>query len=155
MAARQSKPAIKPVYEPDADEAEALAAAAATLRSLTGCPNPEAVASAVISRWIIERMKRAVRNRRLADNLVFDLGDAKMRGRLEAMLPSIAETLGAAGFDFDLSFNGLPREAAVDLFAAACIAWREAAVAAGENADFPFDDPIPFPAPLTDAECTH
>lgn len=133
----------RPVAGIDADEAEALEQAALTLQSLARCENPEAVASAVISRWIIERMKRAV-GRRLSENLVFDLADAKMRGRIEAMLPKVAEALGAVGFDFAGSFNDLSKEGAVDLFVAGCIAWREAAVAAGENPEFPFDDAIPF-----------
>lgn len=143
MAARQTKPAIKPAYEPDADEAEALAVAAVTLRSLTGCPNPEAVASAVISRWIIERMKRCVSGR-LADTVVFDLQDAKLRGMIEAALPKVAAALGESGFDFAGSFNDLSKDGAVDLFVVGCVAYREAAVAAGEAPDFPFSDPIPF-----------
>jgi hypothetical protein len=154
MAQRQTKPAIKPAYTPDADEAEALAAAAVTLRSLTGCQNPEAVASAVISRWIIERMKRCA-GARLADTVVFDLGDAKLRGMIEAALPQIGGAIAEAGVESDAAFFDLPRDQVLNVFVAACIGYREAAVAAGESRDFPFSDPIPFGGPVTDADCTH
>lgn len=141
--ARASAKLARPQVEPDADEAEALAAAAATLQAFARVENAEAVASAVISRWIIERMKRAVGSR-LTDNVVFDLSDAKLRGMVEATLGKAAEALGASGFDFAGSFNDLSKEQAVDLFVAGCVAYREAAVAAGEAPDFPFSDPIPF-----------
>lgn len=134
----------RPVAGIDADEAEALAAAAVALQSYARVENAEAVANCVISTWIIERMKRAVSTRHLTGNVVFDLGEAKMRGRVEAMLPKIADALGAGGFDFAATFNDLDKDKVVDLFVAGCVAWREAAVAAGENPDFPFDDPIPF-----------
>lgn len=141
--ARAAKVA-RPIAGPDADETEALQAAALVLQSFARVENAEAVASAVISRWIIERMKRAVTTRRLVENVVFDLNEAKMRGRIEAMLPRIAESLSGSGFNFSGSFNDLTKEGAINLFLAGCLAWREAAVAAGENGDFPFDDPIPF-----------
>ena len=118
-----------------------MAAAAATLQSFARVDNAEAVASAVISRWIIERMKRAV-GARLADNVVFDLQDAKLRGMVEAALPQIGAAL--SGLPADVPFFGLGKEQAVDVFMAGCIAYREAAVAAGESHDFPFSDPIPF-----------
>lgn len=127
----------------DADEAEALEQAALTLQSLARVDHAEAIASAVISSWIIARMKRTTSNR-LADNVVFDLDDAKLRGMVEATLPKIAEALGASGFDFAGSFNDLSKSGAVELFVAGCVAYREAAVAAGEAPDFPFSDPIPF-----------
>lgn len=125
----------------DADEDEALGVAAQVLQSFARVDNAEAVAYAVISAWIIARMKRAA-GRRLAENVVFDLREAKMRGRIEAMLPLIAEALG--DFDFTASFNDLSKDQVIDLFVAGCVAWREAAIAAGENPDFPFDDAIPF-----------
>lgn len=134
----------RPQASGDADEAEALEQAALTLQTFARVDNPEAVASAVISRWIIERMKRAVRSRHLADNAVFDLSEAKMRGRVEAMLPNIADALISQGFDFNMPFGALSKQHITDLFVAGCIAWREAAVAAGESGDFPFDDSIPF-----------
>lgn len=127
----------------DADEAEALGQAALTLQAFARVENAEAVAAAVISKWIIERMKRSV-GKRLTDNVVFDLDDAKLRGMVEAALPKIAESLSGAGFDFAGSFNDLDRDAAVNLFVAGCVAYREVAVAAGEAPDFPFSDPIPF-----------
>lgn len=152
--ARASAKIARPARDTDADETEALAAAAVTLQSFARVENAEAVTSAVISRWIIERMKRAV-GKRLADVVVFDLQEAKLRGMLEAVLPKIGAALGEGGFDFAGSFNDLTKEAAVDLFVAGCIAYREAAVAAGESGDFPFSDPIPFGGPVTDDEVTH
>lgn len=133
----------RPTPSIDADEAEALEHAALTLQAFASVDNPEAVASAVISRWIIERMKRCV-GKRLADTVVFDLGEAKLRGMVEATLPKIAEALDEGGFDFAGSFNDLAKEGVIDLFMAGCLAYRAAAVAAGEAADFPFSDPIPF-----------
>lgn len=141
MARAQQK--VAPERSVDADEAEALAAAAVTLQTFARVENAEAVASAVISRWIIERMKRAV-GKRLADNVVFDLQDAKLRGMVEATLPAVADTLMRDRFPMELAFNDLPKHEAVTLFLAACVAYREAAVAAGESGDFPFSDPIPF-----------
>jgi hypothetical protein len=143
MAPRQKKeaPGIRPAYSPDIDEQEALSAAAATLRGLVSCQNPEAVASAVISRWIIERMKRAT-GARLADTVVFDLNDAKLVGMIEAALPKIGAAL--ADLPGDVPLWSLTKDQAVSVFVAGCIAHREAAVAAGEAPDFPFSDPIPF-----------
>ena len=147
MAARTTKKGapggIRPAYAPDIDEEEALAIAASELSSLARVDNPQAVASAVISRWIIERMKRLTSGR-LSDTVVFDLQDAKLRGMVEAVLPKIAEGLGSTGFDFSGSFNDLTKAQAIDLFVAGCVAYREAAIAAGEAPDFPFSDPIPF-----------
>lgn len=127
----------------DADEAGALEAAALVLQTFARVENPEAVTSAVISRWIIERMKTSV-GKRLTDNVVFDLHDAKLQGIVEATLPNIAEMLSEGGFDFARSFGELSKEEAVQLFLAPVIAHRVAAVAAGESPDFPFSDPIPF-----------
>lgn len=133
----------RPVAGIDADEAEALGQAALTLQSFARVENAEAVACAVISTWIIERMKR-VAGRRLTGNVVFNLNDAKLRGMVEAALPKIAEALATSGFDFTRSFNELDRDGAANLFLAGCVAHREAAIAVGESPDFPFDDPIPF-----------
>lgn len=152
--ARTSTKIAPPARSIDADEAEALAAAAATLQAFARVENAEAVTSAVISRWIIERMKRTVA-KRLADNVVFDLRDAKLRGMVEAALPQIGAGLAGAGTPSDVPFFELSRDQAVDACVAVCIAYREAAVAAGESGDFPFSDPIPFGGPVTDADCTH
>jgi hypothetical protein len=134
----------------DADETEALNVAAATLKGL--CPvaqNPQAVASAVISAWIIERMKRHA-GARLSGNVVFNLGDAHLIGMLETALPKIGDALAGGGFPFDRTFNELTKEQAVMLFLAGVVAHREVAVFAGEAPSFPFDEPfsdaVPFGA---------
>lgn len=144
--ARASAKIAKPLVSQDADETEALAVAAATLQSFARVENPEAVACAVISAWIIERMKRSV-GARLTDNVVFDLQDAKLRGMVEATLPAAADVLATGGFDFAASFSDLSKDQAIDLFMAGCVAYRAAAVAHGESPDFPFSDPIPFGGP--------
>lgn len=132
----------------DADELEAVSVAASTLKSL--CPsavNPQAIAHAVISAWIIERMKRHTTSR-LHEHVIFNLADAKLAGMVEAALPKIGGVLAGAGFPFDVAFSDLTKPQAVTLFLAGVVAHREAAVAAGESSDFPFaavfDDPIPF-----------
>jgi hypothetical protein len=146
----------------DADEAEALAVATATLKGLfPNLANAELVTHAVISSWIIERMKRHTAGR-LNEHVVFNLDDAKLTGMVEAALPKIGGALADAGFPFDATFGDLTKPQAVTLFLAGVVAHREAAVAAGEACDFPFDipfsDPIPFPvtvfagSPLTNDE---
>lgn len=127
---------------PNPDEDAALSIAATELRAL--CPsvhNAEAVTSAVISKWIIERSKRASRVR-LSETVAFDLGDARLRGFIEAALPQIGEALG--GLDPTKPLFELSRDEVVGVFAAACIGASAAATAYGESQAFPFDDPIPF-----------
>lgn len=141
--ARASTKMARPIAGHDADETEAVAIAAAVLQSFARVENAEAVTYAVISTWIIERMKRAA-GKRLADVVVFDLGDAKLQGMISAILPKIGDALDTAGFPFDKTFSDLTRDQAVALFVAGCVGFREAAVAAGEAPDFPFSDPIPF-----------
>jgi hypothetical protein len=150
------KQKARQVAGPDADEVEALGAAAATLKGL--CPtaqNAQAIASAVISTWIIERMKRHTAGR-IHDMVVFNLGDAHLVGMVEACLPKIGENLATAGFPFDRAFADLTKQQAVVLFMAGIIAHREVAVAGGEAPDFPFSepfsDPIPFGQPLSLSE---
>lgn len=150
MARAAAKSAARRDAELDLDESEALAAAARELALFSKVANPEAVASAVISRWIIERMRRTA-SRRMTGEVVFDLGDAKLRGMVEASLPRIGSNLAAAGFDFSKSFTDLSRDEAIRLFFCGCVAYREVAVAAGESRDFPFSDPIPF-GPITSEE---
>lgn len=140
--ARASKIA-RPVVGHDADEAEALEAASLVLQTHARVENPEAVTAAVISKWVIERMKRCVAGR-MADAVVFDLGDAKLTGMIEAALPKVGEALAGAGFDFSKAFSDLSKDEIISVLVAGCVAHREAAVAAGENPNFPFDDPIPF-----------
>lgn len=144
---RKASNKFKPIRGSDADELEAVAQAAAVLQSFARVENPEAVAHAVISTWIIERMKRAT-GARLTDNIVFNLDEAHLKGMVAAALPQIADALDAADFPFAKTFSDLTREEALQLFTIGCVAHREAAVAAGESPDFPFSDnmsdPIPF-----------
>lgn len=141
----------RPLAAPDQDEVESLDAAAAELKAhAPGVTNAQAVASAVISRWIIERMKRHS-GKRLNETVVFNLNDAKLEGMVEAALPKIGEALAAAEFPFDKSFNDLTKEDAVTLFLVGCVAHREVAVAAGEAPDFPFDTPFNDTVPFGDA----
>lgn len=163
MASRPTSTKAPPrrVAGVDADEAEALAVASAILREV--CPqavNPEAVAHAVISSWIVARMKRHTSGR-LIETCVFNLDDAKLLGMVEAALPKIGGALAGAGFPFDVTFGDLTKAQAVQLFLAGVVAHREAAVAAGECPNFPFDevfsDPIPFGSaptggPILDSE---
>lgn len=136
---------IKTIAGPDADEVEAVEAAAAVLQSLSRMTASEAKAAvyAVVSTWILERVKRQV-GRRLSDNIVFDLQDAQIVGQIEALLPKIGDALSAANFPFEATFNDLTRQQAVMLFVAGAVAHREALVLAGEDPNLPFSDPIPF-----------
>lgn len=142
MARSASKP-IRPIAGRDADEVEAVAIAATVLQSLARVDHAEAVTTAVISTWILERMKRTI-SKRLCDNVVFDLEEAKLKGMVSAVLPQIANALEAADFPFGKTFSDLSRDEALTLFLVGCIGYREAAIAAGEAPDFPFSDPIPF-----------
>lgn len=127
----------------DADEEEAVAAAAAVLQSFARVENPEAVAYSVITTWIIERVKRSA-GRRIGESIVFDLDNAHIKGLVAGVLPKIADGLDDRDFPFGKTFSELSRDEAALLFSVGCIAYREAAVAAGEDPNFPFNDPIPF-----------
>jgi hypothetical protein len=117
---------------PDPDEVAALAAAV----EATGMP--ERLVVEAISTWITTRA-RLCAGARLTENLAFDLGDAKLRGFVEAALPAIG---GAVDVPADVPFYSLDRDAVVDLFTVAVQAVREAAVAAGESPNFSME--IPF-----------
>jgi len=133
---------------PDADEVAAVQAVADALAGY-GVPRAKAteVATVAICTWIATRSRLHTGNR-LTETVVFDLNDAKLRGMIEASLPHIADALAKAGFPFGKSFNDLTKAEAVNLFTAGCVAYRDAAVAAGEDPEFPFEeafnDPIPF-----------
>lgn len=134
----RGKEPIRPIAGPDADEVESLGVAAAELKML--CPavsNAEAVASAVISKWIIERTRRTA-GARLTETVAFDLGDAQTRGMLEAALPQIGAVL--ATLPADVPLFSLSKPQVVDVLTAGVQAWREAAVALGEAPGFPMDD---------------
>lgn len=152
MAGRAKKSDLiaRPAIPPDEDETAGLNAAAAALKELLpSTSQPEAVASAVISAWITERMSRLT-GARAADLVVFDHTDAKLRGMVSGVLPQIGASVAAAGLPADVPFFQLTKAQAVDLFTIGCVAYREAAIRAGEWPDFPFNDPIPFGVEIRD-----
>lgn len=107
---------------PDPEEQAAVARAASTLREIApGVANPEAVATAVISAWIIERVRLSCG--RITGDIVFDLSDSHLRGSLEASLPKLAEAL--AHLPSDKPLFALSKDEVVDVFAAGCLAGRE------------------------------
>lgn len=107
---------------PDPEEQAAVARAAGVLRDLApGVSNPEAIATAVISAWIIERVKLS--SGRMTGDIVFDLTDSHLRGSLEASLPKIGEALSHLPADKPLF--ALSKDEVVDVFAAGCLAGRE------------------------------
>lgn len=125
----------------DADEDAALAVATATLcRFASPKGDPSAAAIAVITSWIIERM-RLHTTRRLgggANPIQFDLKGSKVRGRIEATLPQIAASL--AHIPGDVPLFKLSKEQVVDVFTAAITAAATAHMATQEDPD----DDIPF-----------
>lgn len=125
----------------DAEEAEALAAAAAVAEQFTSRANAKTAATAIISEWITARARLNV-EKRLTETLIFGLGDARLTGLIQACLPQIGAYLAEKGFDFDKSFSDLSKHEATQLFLAAVLAHRDAAVAEGESPDFPFDPPL-------------
>lgn len=157
MAARASKPATlpRPKAGGDVDEAAAIACAVEALRAHADNRNATAVATAVISAWIVERTRLQTAGR-LTEHVVFNLGEAHLTGMVTACLPQIGGTLAEAGFDFAKSFGDLTKAEAVSLFLAGCVAYREAAIRKGESPGFPFDeafdDAVPFGGPLVDGE---
>lgn len=107
---------------PDPEEQAAVARAASTLREIApGVANPEAVATAVISAWIIERVRLSCG--RITGDIVFNLSDSHLRGSLEASLPKLGEAL--AHLPADKPLFSLSKEEVVDVFAAGCLAGRE------------------------------
>lgn len=119
----------------DADEQAAIERAAAA----GGVP--VVTAHAVVSSWIVERARRAA-GVRLTTNLAFDLGDSRLRGYVEAALPSIADAVSP--FILCAAIDDLDKAAIVDLFVAAVQGTQAAAMAHGESCLFEFDDPLPF-----------
>lgn len=118
---------------PDPEEEAALLRAAAALRDLApSIGDPRAVATAVISAWIIERVRLSVG--RISGKHAFSLGDAHLRGSLEAALPAIGDALGHLPPDQPLF--GLSKEQVVDVLAAG--------FQAGRNGGALLNDEIPF-----------
>lgn len=129
---------------PDYQEEAALNRAAKAVADFQPSNSPRSIAAVAISEWIIARTSMAASVRLNAD-LLFDLGDARLRGFVEAALPHIAMALTAQGFDFNMPFGALEKSQVVDFIAAGILGAQEAAVAANESLGFPFDDHVPFP----------
>lgn len=141
MVARASQKKVRgAALPPDPDESAALAKAVEALND--GHDTAESAAVAAISAWVQERARRCA-GARLADNLVFDLGDAQMRGFVEAALPTIADAAGGA-IDLGQAVVDMSTDDVITLFVAAIHATNDAAVAAGESQAFPFSDRVPF-----------
>lgn len=145
MAARRKDEKVGATRPPpDYQEEAALDRAAQAVERFPGTTSARAIASIAISEWIIARTSMAASVRLNAD-LLFDLGDARLRGFVEAALPHIAMALTAQGFDFNMPFGALEKSQVVDFITAGIVGAQEAAMAANESLGFPFDDEIPFP----------
>ena len=140
---RRNEEGVKPPpTPPDYQEERALERAAKALEDFRpGIASPKNLAAVAISAWILERAKLTASPRLTAERL-FDLGNAKLRGYLEAALPHIGATLAA--LPADVPFFALDKSQVIDIFMAAIEGVREAAMAAGESLSFPFDDEIPY-----------
>lgn len=109
------KKGVSLVAPPDPEEAAAVTRAAARLKEmLPGCPSPEAVVYAVVSAWIVERVKLSV-GRILCGEIAYGLGDAHLRGSLEAALPRIGAEL--SHLPSDKAFFDLSKEQVIDVLA--------------------------------------
>lgn len=146
--------AAKRTPNPDLQENRALdRAVQAVRRFMPG--TPDSVAAVAISEWIIARTSMAASIRMNAD-LMFDLGDARLRGFVEAALPAIGGSL--SGLPADVPLFALERAQVIDVIVAGILGAQEAAVSAAESLGYPFDDEIPFggpSGPITDADLTH
>lgn len=119
----------------DPEEEAALERAIARLKeSLPGVANPRALVQAIISVWIIERVKLSV-GRIMCGEIAYGLGDAHLRGSLEAALPEIAEAL--SGLPPDVPFFQLSKEQVVDVLAVGFNAGKQ--TGALLNDEIPFD----------------
>lgn len=142
---------------PDYQEIRALERAVAAMQRFAPGTNA-ALASVAISEWIIARTSMAASIRINAD-LMFDLKDSRLRGFIEAALPTIGASI--AHLPADKPLFELDVAQVIDVIVAGIRGAQEAAVAANESLGFPFDDEIPFPVdgpltgPITDAEVTH
>jgi hypothetical protein len=134
MAGRKIKGGFTPPT-PDPEEVAAVDRATEKLKDLLpGCPNPRAVVEAVVSAWIVERVRLSV-GRLLCGEIAYSLGDAHLRGSLEAALPDIAAAL--ADLPADVPFFELSKEQVIDVLAVG--------FHAGKDTGALLDDEVPFP----------
>jgi hypothetical protein len=131
-----------PKAPPDRDyqEERALARAVEAAKRFSPGINDAAIAVA-ISEWILSRTSMLA-SVRLNQKLLFDFKDARLRGFVEAALPSIGDSLGH--LPPDVPFFELTPDQVIDVFVAGILGAQGAAVAANESLGFPFDDEIPF-----------
>jgi len=135
------KEKIRAEYGPDPEEEAALdRAAQAVARFSPNLSAPRSLAAVAISEWIIARTSTAAARR--SQHLVFGLGDAQVRGFVEAALPAIGAAL--SHLPADVPFFELDKDQVIDLFMAGIEGAREAAVLTNESLGFPFDDEVPF-----------
>lgn len=152
-AAKRERGPAKAAPKPDYREQAALERAEGALINFhPGVPSPRSLAAVAISEWIIARTSMAASIRMNAD-LMFNLGDARLRGFVEAALPAIGGSL--AGLPADKPLFELSKAQIVDVIVAGILGAQEAAVSANESLGFPFDDEVPFGGPIRDAECSH
>lgn len=133
MAARKKAGGFGP-SPIDPEEEVALQRATATLADhAPRIANARAVTQAVISAWIIERVRLSI-PRILCGKLAYGLGDSHLRGSLEAALPEVGAAL--AHLPSDKPFFELTREQVVDILAVGFQAGRESGAL--------LNDEIPF-----------
>ncbi len=138
---RRNEAGVKPPpTPPDYQEERALDRAADALAKF-GPGTPKTLAAVAISAWIVERAKLTASPRLTAERL-FDFGNAKLRGYLEAALPLVGSNL--SHLPADRPFFELEKDQVLDVLMTGIEAAKEAAVAANESLGFPFDDEIPF-----------
>jgi hypothetical protein len=127
-----------------AEEAALDRAASGLQKFMTGGGyTPRSLASVAISEWIIARASMIASGRIGSQHLLFDLKDSRLRGYIEAALPSIAAAL--EHIDPEAPLFSLEKDAVVDVFLAGIAGAREAAVLVAEAPlTDNFDDAIPF-----------
>lgn len=120
---------------PNPEELQAVKVAAEKLREFfPGHAAPDSVVYAIVSAWIVERVKLSI-GRILCGEIAYSLGDAHLRGSLEALLPQIGSQL--SHLPSDKPFFELSKEQVIDVLA---IGFH-----AGHHSGAYFDDEIPFP----------
>ena len=78
---------------PDPEEEAAIARACDKLKEFfPGHASPRSVVYAIVSAWIIERVKLSI-GRVLCGKVAYNLGDSHLRGSLEAALPEIGRSI--------------------------------------------------------------